>query len=134
MVKVEVNMSEKKKQKVGSKRINSEVFKEYAMPILSEAEDDLDALRFAALLAKMCWNLTLFPEDQIERHKYELIDSIVKDINDFPIVERMVDFLISRKLLLFDEFKWFIIDVNIYPHEKGWKMMVTCLELEDSGI
>jgi len=121
-------MSEKKKQKARLIMTNSEVFKEYAMPFLSEAEDDLNALRFAALVAMICWNLTLFPEDQIERRKYELIDSLVKDINDFPIVERIVDFLVSRKLLLFNEFKSLIVDVNIYPHKEGWKMIVTGLE------
>jgi len=107
----------------------ADVFKEYAMPVLLEVEDDLNAVRFVALVALGCWNLALFPEDQIENHKQEFLNEIVKDVDDYLIAEKMVNYLISRKLFLFDDYKHLIIDVEIYPHEEGWQRVVTGLDL-----
>jgi hypothetical protein len=87
----------------------SELVFNVAKPLLESATNDED-YRKSILIAVLCWNLALTPEDKRSAVVQDLLAKAVKPGESAADVERMIADIVARKEALYPDDKRFIID------------------------
>lgn len=101
-----------------NKKKISEALKIYASPLLEEAQD-INSVKAAIVLASLCWNIALMPQDKQEELMHETVAKISEIIGDYETSKKIMEMMIGRKKIFFPEYTKLIVSYGIVPLDNG---------------
>ena len=103
----------------------SEVLLDFVEPLMEFNKDD-NSFKKIIILSILVWNLCLNPEDEQEKLKKEIINSMVdEDPETCDTIAQIVEMLMERKRTEFADIKRSIIDYEIVNTEDGPRLNVS---------